>query len=152
MAFVIDNTLKMFPFFFTLPKTNYGKFNFDFINNLDFVIKELLNIKSKLFKDVNITLVDSLINFFKEYNNISSGGDIHVKINYFNLIWEEMVNDYLNKSFVSFDSSRNCIVFDDSSIKSTVDFGKKSFAIDKSSNHYIISVDHYGEDEHQKYI
>ena len=53
---------------------------------------------------------------------------------------------------MSFDSSRNCIVFDDSSIKSTVDFGKKSFAIDKSSNHYIISVDHYGEDEHQKYI
>ena len=45
MAFVIDNTLKMFPFFFTLPKTNYGKYNFDFINNLDFVIKELLNIK-----------------------------------------------------------------------------------------------------------
>jgi hypothetical protein len=151
MAFVIDYTLERFPFLFQMRKTNHKSLSFDFLENIDYVIKHLHSIKNEVFKDINKKLIDDLIDFFSLIDGHKRGGDIHVKIKYFNLVWEEMIGHYLNNHFTHIDSNNN-LYFDLNQINSKIKFSKKTFNIDKSINNFSIEPDHYFIDEDLQYI
>lgn len=154
MAFAIDYTLDRFSFLFSKKKTGFKHNNFDFINNLDYVVKYLMVIKNEVFKDINIKLIGNLIEFYSHLleNNHSRGGDIHVKINYFNLIWEDLIENYLNKYFVKVDDLNDRLIFDENQNNSSSIFSKKSFNVDISANKYSIEPDHYFKNDLIQYI
>ncbi|MDI9256520.1 LlaJI family restriction endonuclease [Flavobacterium sedimenticola] len=151
MAFVIDYTLERFPFLFQLAKTNHKKTTFDFLENIDFVIRKLQEYKNQVFKDINKRLISDLINYFTEIEGHKKGGDIHVKIKYFNLVWEEMIGHYLNNHFSHIDNDNN-LYFETENINSKVRFSKKTFQVDKSINNFTIEPDHYFIDDDLQYI
>jgi len=151
MAFAIDYTLERFSFLFNLPKTNHKKLSFDFFENSEYVVKHLQSIKNEIFKDINRKLIFDLIEFYSDLNEHRRGGDIHIKIKYFNLVWEDMVGHYLNNHFKSVDDE-NKMVFDINNFNSKTTFSKKSFNVDKSDNKYTIEPDHYFIDDEKQYI
>lgn len=152
MAFAIDYTLERFPFLFSLPKTNHKIISFDFIENIDYVIRHLQSIQNEVFKDVNKKLIQNLIEFYSELDGHQRGGDIHVKIKYFNLVWEEMIEHFLNAHFTGADNINKKLFFDLNQIKSRITFSKKTFNIDKSDHKYTIEPDHYFIDNELQYI
>ncbi len=152
MAFAIDYTLDRFPFLFAMPKTNHKIISFDFLENIEYVINYLHSIQNEVFKDINKRLIKDLIQFYSELDGHKRGGDIHVKINYFNLVWEEMIEHYLNSHFVSADNKNNYLLFDINQINSKIKFSKKVFNIDKSNNQFTIEPDHYFIDDNLQYI
>ncbi|WNW01868.1 hypothetical protein RRF68_00210 [Tenacibaculum sp. HL-MS23] len=151
MAFAIDYTLNRFSFLFSIPKTNHKKSTFDFFENSEYVVKHLQAMKNEVFKDVNRKLIYDLIEFYSDLAEHRRGGDIHIKIKYFNLVWEDMVGHYLNNHFVNVDDE-NKMLFDISNFNSKVTFSKKSFNVDKSNNQYKIEPDHYFIDSEHQYI
>lgn len=150
MAFAIDYTLERFSFLFSLPKTNHKQSRFNFLENTNFVVKQLQQLKNNMFKDIQVRLLNDLINFFNEIENHNYGGSIHVKIKYFNLVWEDMVANFLNKHFIHMDDDEN-LIFDINQKASNVQFRKKTFKVD-SINNFSISPDHYFIDEKLQYI
>jgi len=142
MIFAINHTLERFPFFLKMQKTNYKTPNFDFLENSDYVINYLQRIKGKIFKDINKNLINSLIDFFEQIALNLKGGNIHVKINYFDRIWEKLVETHLNNRFIAVDENTKEIIFGSSTVNKVV-FQKKTFAIDMSNNLFHISPDYY---------
>lgn len=152
MAFAIDYTLSRFPFLFSLPNTNHKPSNFDFFGNVEYVISHLQHYRNNVFKDMNKRLIQDLIDFFSDLEEHFKGGDIHVKIKYFNLVWEEMVGNYLNSHFVEADTVNQKLIFDHEKLQSRIKFTKKTFQVDKSDNKFTIEPDHYFIDENLQYI
>lgn len=152
MVFVINYTLHCFPYFLQLKPINYQKVSMDFISNRRYVLKQLYQVKNHVFKDIHKKLVDSLICFFEELDTQKHGGSIHVKINYFNIIWQTMVNKYLNDCFVGIDTTNNRILFDESIAKSSVSFRPRTYVIDASSHQFEVELDHYGFCENEQYV
>lgn len=151
MAYAIDYTLERFSFLFNLPKSNYKKSSFDFFENNDFVVRRLQKILNNTFKDINKNLISDLIAFFSDLKDHKKGGNIHIKIKYFNLVWEDMVGHYLNNHFVKVDDE-NKMTFNSDNFSSKTIFSKKSFRVDKSTNKYTIEPDHYFIDDERQYI
>jgi hypothetical protein len=152
MAFAIDYTLARFPFLFSMPKSNHKIISFDFFENIDYLIRHLQSVHNDVFKDVNKKLIQNLIEFYTELDGHQKGGDIHVKIKYFNLVWEEMVEQYLNSHFIGVDNVNKKLIFDINQMYSKIKFSKKIFNIDKSDNKFTIEPDHYFIDEELQYI
>lgn len=151
MSFAIDYTLDRFSYLFRMPKTNNLASQFDFLNNLEYVINRLNTTKSGVFKDLNKNLIQDLIDFFTGlYDNKNTGGDIHVKVKYFNLVWEEMIEEYLNKHFLGLKD--NELIFSEKKIKSEYKFSKGNFEIDESANNFKIEPDHYFIDKNLQFI
>lgn len=152
MIFVINHTIKNFPYFLPLRPIS-GQYNeWDFIRNRDFVLRTLYQMRNQVFKDIHKKLVSALIIFFEEFDNVKHGGTIHLKINYFDNIWQTMVNKYLNDCFARIGLSEDVIIFDESLPKSPVSFKTVTYQIDDSSNHFQIELDHYGISEDEQYI
>lgn len=152
MVFVIDHTISNFPYFINLPKTGYKISSFNFIKHREYTLQQLRQISSKTFKDTQKRLIANLINFFEQYNKSPKGGDIHIKINYFDKIWERMVSTYLNKYFKSVDDVSNSIIFDNRLISSHLNFETKEFAVDDSSHQFKIRLDHFAQKDDSIYI
>ena len=152
MVFVINYTLHCFPYFLQLKPVNSSKRSMDFIANRRYVLKQLHQEKNHVFKDIHKKLVDSLICFFEELDTQKHGGSVHVKINYFNIIWQTMVNKYLNDCFVGVDTMDNRILFDESITKSSVSFRPRTYVIDASSHRFEVELDHYGFGENEQYV
>lgn len=153
MTFAINYTLNKFPFLISLPKVSYPEHSFDFLNNTHFIIKHLELKKSECFKDIHINLIDDLITFFIELDKCQGkGGDIHVKIKYFNLVWEDMVEKYLNNHFLGVNQDQNELLFNKSKQNNLSRFSKMMFRVDQSSNRYTIAPDHYLCDNEFQYI
>lgn len=143
MAFVIDYTLETFHTFFSMKRTGIPKTRFDYLNNIDYVIKELQRAQSEVFKDIHKKLIQDLIDFFVQYRGKAKGGPIHVKIDYFDLIWQEMVNSYLNRHFKGMKPGGQGIEFDNSLSMSPVFFCTKQYNhIDMSAHNFRIDIDH----------
>lgn len=144
MAFVIDYTLENFPSFFALRKTGQPKSKLDFLSNIDYVISELRKASNYVFKDIHKKLMRDLISFFEQYKYKNrKGGPIHVKINYFELIWQEMVSQYLNRHFVGIKSGGDDLEFDMNITKSAIQFSRMRFNdIDTSPHCFSIEIDH----------
>ncbi len=152
MAFIIDYTITFFTCFISLPKTMYGKRNINYLDHLDFTIRKLHEIKRNIHKDITKELIDNMILFFVQYKSKCIGGNIHVKVDYFNWVWQEAVNEYLNAYFKEVDSITKNIIFDTSQKKSLVEFRQVSYMVDASGNKFEIELDHYGVDKNRLYI
>ena len=126
--------------------------NNNLINNRAYILKLLYQEKNLMFKDIHKKLVSSLIQFFEEFDSKKHGGNIHLKINYFNNIWQTMVNKYLNDCFIGISATEDEILFDDSLQKSAVSFDKQTIHIDDSNNDFYIELDHYGIAADEQYI
>jgi len=152
MAFVINHTIRSFPLFIKLPNINYKLSSFDFIKHREYTIKQLILIKNKVFKDTQKNLIRSLIDFFEQYNRSAQGGEIHIKINYFDKIWEEMVGKYLNDHFEKVDENFNTLIFNNNIQKSPIEFDSKEFSVDVSPHNFKIRLDHYADTDNAIYI
>lgn len=151
MSFAINYTLERFSFLFRMPKTNNKFARFDFLNNIDFIILKLQSESTRIFKDIDKKLIQDLINFYKGLElNKNKGGDFHVKIKYFNLVWEEMIEEFLNKHFVGVQN--NSLFFNINQSKSKFKFSKGVFEVDQSANKYKIEPDHHFIDEKLQFI
>lgn len=147
MLFVINYTIKTFPYFLDMKPIDKKVTNFDFLTNKKYVIQRLQKEKARIFKDNQIKLVNDLIEFFEQLDKLPKGGVIHFKINYFNVIWENMVAKYLNDYFAGVDTERREILFDYSKRKDKNIFEyQKSFKIDDSINKFSIQPDYFYED------
>ncbi len=152
MAFVIDFTIDQFRDFLNLKKTGF-KYKFDFIKNREYVLRQLKTYQSYEFKDINKKLVKSMIVFFEQYSNKTYGGNSHVRIRYFDMIWQKMMMSYINRHFVDVDKSTGAAIFDVRQNKSVVTFRSVTFSdIDLSFHGYCIDVDHTAFDNGKLFI
>lgn len=148
MIFVINHTIEKFPFFIDFPIIKEKGVRFNFIENRSYVLKQLRKYKNKVFKDNNKKLIESLIAFFNEIDKKPEGGPYHFKIGYFELIWQSMVNKYLNDNFVGVDKATREILFDSGEKKVKIRFEfQHNFTIDDENDKKIIP-DHFYEDEY----
>ena len=150
MSYVINETITRFPFIFKFPKVNLEHRDIDFTNT-DKIMAMLFKIKSRIFKDIDVQLLDSLITYFRYVNK----GDNHiqVKIYHFNLLWEDMVGKYLSDFFDKV-SPVGSLIFDENCKKNN-DFKKLEFKLDrreKAMDTYKIEPDYYYVDGINKYI
>lgn len=152
MVFVIDYTINSFPYFLNLPRTGYKIGSFDFIKHREYTLQKLRQINSTTYKDSSKRLIANLIEFFEQYKKSPKGGNIHIKLNYFDRIWERMVGVYLNKYFVNVDDSLNKINFDRNINISALSFQTKEFRVDNSPNSFKIRLDHFAYDDESIYI
>jgi len=152
MVFVIDHTINSFPYFIRLPKTGYKISSFDFIKHRDYTLQQLRQISSKTFKDTQKKLIAHLIDFFEQYKTSPKGGDVHIKINYFDKIWEQMVSSYLNRYFKCVDEVSDSIIFDKSLVSSPLKFESKELSIDDSHHQFKIRLDHHAKQDDSIYI
>lgn len=152
MVFVINHTLKTFPFFLSMKSITGKNSKFDFIANKEYVLKQLYRIQNSVFKDIHRKLVSSLIKFFEELQQKKHGGDVYVKISFFDKIWQRMIEKYLNDYFAGVDAESGGILFDENQETSAVRFAESTFSIDDSHNSFKIRPDHYGKEEGKQYI
>lgn len=152
MAFIIDYTIEYFNMFITLPRTMYRRSRFNYLENIDYVIKKLYEIKGKVYKDNTKALISNMIRFFEEYERNCKGGSIHIRINYFELVWEKAVELYLNKHFNGVSALDGSISFDTQQKASTIKFEKAYFSIDDSPNQYGIAPDYFAVNGNEMYL
>ncbi|HDI3439572.1 TPA: LlaJI family restriction endonuclease [Listeria monocytogenes] len=152
MVFVIDHTINSFPYFIRLPKTGYKISSFDFIKHREYTLQQLRQISSKTFKDTQKKLITHLIDFFEQYKTSPKGGDVHIKINYFDKIWERMVSNYLNRYFKCVDEVSDSIIFDKSLVSSSLKFESIELPIDDSPHQFKIRLDHHAKQDDSIYI
>lgn len=152
MTFVINHTLKGFPFFINLPLVKESGCKINFLTNREYTLRKLYQYKGMVFKDYQKQLIEYLIAFFEKYNKISSSGEIHIKINYFDKVWEKMVNKYLNECFIKVDEENSKLIFEYNRSNETKKFVSKTFNIDVSDNKYSIRPDHYCEEDNTIYV
>lgn len=152
MTFIIDYTIDYFQDFLSMEQTG-TKYHFDFYNNIEYVIKQLKSTKDNLFKDSEIALVKSMIEFFEYFNRNAKGGNIHVRIRYFNIIWQNMIEKYINCHFSEINPDSGAAIFNPSIKKSSVQFSQKSYNdIDNSIHNFGINIDHLALQDNQLYI
>lgn len=96
MAYAIDSTLENFSLFLEGVKTGMDTSDIDF-ENRSLVISKLRQAKRFMFKNIHQRLIDSLLAFFEQVD--PRGGNYHLKIYSFNLVWESMVGNYLRYKF-----------------------------------------------------
>lgn len=152
MAYIIDYTIKFFACFISLPRTMQKNSGFNYLENIEFVLCRLYETRRSIHKDISKKLIDNMILFFKQYKMNCMGGNLHIKVNYFNFVWEDAVNQYLNAYFKKFDQKTNSIVFDLKQKHSAVKFKKVSYLVDESGNRFEIELDHYGIEGKKLYI
>ncbi len=152
MVYVINHTLKNFPYFIELPLVRGTECKIDFLTNKDYTLRQLYQYRNTIFKDYQKELLEALISFFEKYNKKADGGAIHIKINYFDMIWEKMVNKYLNDCFVRVDEQNRKLEFKYERNKKSNNFKSKKFDIDKSEHKFSIKPDHYLNDGENMYV
>lgn len=152
MIYAINKSLEIFPFFENINLINHKIENEQVFENLNFVIKCLEISKREIFRDSQKKLISALIEFFKNEEKARRGGKKVIKITYFNMIWQSMINEYLNRHFISFDEVTHKIEFDENRKKGTLEFSPKSFLIDNSSHQFSINLDHYAISDSAQYI
>ena len=145
-------TIENFPFLLNFSPVSGVYKNNNLINNRTYILKMLYQEKNHLFKDIHKKLISSLIKFFEEFDSTKHGGNVHLKINYFDKIWQTMVHKYLNDCFAGISFKEDEIIFDDSLQKSLVLFDKQTIHIDDSDNDYYIELDHYGTQNNEQYV
>ncbi|WP_317317280.1 hypothetical protein [Longibaculum muris] len=152
MAFIINYTIDSFRAFFNLKKAEY-KYKFDFINNKEYVLQQLKSRQNNEFKDINKKLIINMIDFFEQYDHKSNGGNAHIRIRYFDMIWQKMMALYMNKHFVDIDSVTGAVIFDKNQYKSPITFNDTTFNdIDLSHHHFSIDIDHIAFDNNRLFI
>lgn len=141
MIYAIDYTISKFGVLIDAQETGQDFPEFDYLEEKEYVVKVLLQLRQQIFKDNVIRLIDDLIAFFSEVN---IGGDYYLKHYSFSSIWEDMVTEYLCKYYKEVDASHS-IIFDKVA-PSGLTFTKKAFHTNAAKPTQYISPDHYCED------
>ncbi|MBU9712003.1 hypothetical protein [Evansella tamaricis] len=139
MAFVIDSTLEKFSLILQGNKLNLDTSDIDFTNK-PLIISQLRNTKRTMFKNVHQRLVDGLISFFEQRDN--QGGNQHLKIYSFHLVWESMVGNYLRKKFKRV-TENDELVFSDETMEHNPFMKKIVYPDVRGENGHRIEPDHY---------
>lgn len=147
MAYVINHTVDKFSAFLNLKGVRGINVQSETFKNKEFVISKLQLIYAKTFKDIEKKLIQSLMDFFKGFNE---GGNMVFKHYNFELVWESMVDGYLNTYFVGIKDGLP--LFDSSLTNSSKNFKKKSFYINSINEKHKIEPDHYCIDGSKQYI
>ncbi|WP_462421303.1 LlaJI family restriction endonuclease [Salinicoccus sp. Marseille-QA3877] len=150
MSFVINYTISRFESFIFLKKVEDLHNNFDFITNRDFVIRKLMNIFTSLRKDHEKNLVQNLISFFRSFDEVNKANDFHIKIKYFNFIWQNMVTYYLNNHFIDMQAKK--LVISKTVLSKKNEFESFDYYIDDSKNNFYISPDHIWQKNDTLYL
>lgn len=149
MAYVIDSTADFLSLLINIKRTNLEFRDINWNNN-KIVIRYLRELKQSIFKDKQKKLVDNLIMFFENENK-----GIHtlfIKTRNFELIWEEMIEFYLQhyfarineKGYIQFSNDRNIEI---------KQFEKRTFYPDiQGSKGRSIEPDYYLLEENARYI
>lgn len=153
MAYVINNTIEKFRFIFNFKRVNLEYRDINLMNHKK-IIDKLRRIKQHLFKDIHLELIDDLIAFF--IRETYSGDQLAIKIYSFYLIWEEMVNYYLNNYFLTVDVNNDELIFTKTSERKN-NFQRQVFELDARRNirgfkTYKIIPDYYYDTEDSRYI
>lgn len=114
MAYVIDSTADLLSLLIHVKRTNLEINDVDW-NSSKMVIRYLRELKQSIFKDKQKKLLDSLIKFFEKENKGSH--ILFFKTQNFALIWEEMIESYLqhyfkridDKGYIEFSNSKNVV-------------------------------------------
>lgn len=112
-------------------------------------IKQLKMLTQKHFKDSTLNLIRNLIKYFEW--SCSFNGSIHITTTNFELIWEQMLHEHLNKYFVGIKTvdMKHELILNDKSSNDFVFEHKKSYEIVQSepiSKSYKVQFDHYLHD------
>lgn len=148
MAYVINSTADYFSPFLNLKTTDLEIKDINW-SNKKMILLKLREIKQTIFKDKYKRLVDDLILFFENENY--GTGILRLKTRNFNLIWEEMVQLYLNKSFNGI-TKNGYIDFGNKESKKNFNFKKEILRPDKSDNKRTIAPDYYLISNNNRYI
>jgi len=140
MIFAIDYTIDKFGIFVNLDKTGRVLPVFDFINNKEFILENLISLRQQTFKDSLLELIDHLINFF---TNLNEGGIYYFKHYSFSSIWEHMVMNYLKSNYK--EVSNNKIIFDENN-SNHIEFSKISFYPNLANDNQYFTPDYYYAD------
>lgn len=145
MENAIDIISKELSFIFNINKKNSIKFNQKEFKNEEIVIMNLTKIKSKFFKDIHISLIENLISFYKFFANANHSYKIYNKN--FDLIWQDLVTDYLNKSFIEY--KNKAFIFEtNKKISDPIRFNEFHQTIDDQCEREqkSIIIDHFAHD------
>lgn len=151
MAYVINETIERFYYLFSYDKVGEVHYSVPEFDDHQYVLYRLNSILSRTFKDIDILLINDLIVFFEDESKKYSPKDQHLKIHYFNNIWQEMINNYLNRHFEKIEQ-RKPVLSKDIISRSTPYFGSRTIIIDDSVNHWSINMDHYHQDNELQLI
>ncbi len=146
MIFIINHTIERFSFLIDLPTINTTINNEFFLLNNETVIEKLVSLKNKIFKDIHVNLINSMINFFL---HLKGGNNFSLKIYNFSHIWEEMICEYLNSNFIGV-KNRTLILGGNKSKK--IKFQKEKFYVNKANTSQYIEIDFYYKDQHTQYL
>ena len=145
MTFILEYTIDKFGNFMGLSSLGFNVPSLKFLDNRKEVVKELFTIKASTFNTKTNMLIDEMIKFFEQIN---IGGSYHIKHYNFASIWEDMVNNYLNKKFVR--AYENYIDLSGEDERNT--FAKRTFYPNKINPSQNIQPDNYLEDSSNIYI
>lgn len=150
MAYAIDYTISNFYFVVgNLEGTSLDYNKIDFLTDKNYILSKLHSIKGKVFNDIHINLIDNLIKFYSEYK---SSGQIYFYTDKFDLIWQTMVEQYLNNRFIKTNSKTGNIEFSNNKIKRPIIFKKKIAYPNKANKKNYIDIDHYYTESSNQYI
>lgn len=139
MAYAINSTIEKFSFLL-----NYSKVDYDIGNsgwdNKETIVNKLRSVLNEIFKDYQKKLIMNLIEFFEHME--SGNKTIRMTINSFNLIWEQILENYLNCYFIGI-SCDGFLEFSDTKNKKMRNFTKGSEITDLSENEYRVEPDYY---------
>ena len=137
MAYVINSTLEIFSDFLDGERV---RLNTDEIDHAEkkYIVSKLIQARRSTFKRMHQDLIEALISFFQRVN--LKGGGYQLKTHSYNLVWEDMVKDYLNVKFLRIDNRK--VVWSKDRQKNS--FAKKSFYPDILGRQgYRLDPDHY---------
>lgn len=141
MIYAIDYTISKFGVLIDAQETGQDFPEMDYLEEREYVVNVLQQLRQQIFKDNVQTLIDNLIEFFTEVNK---GGNYYLKHYTFSSIWEDMVTDYLCKYYKEV-NSKHQILYDKVSPSGLL-FEKKSFHTNSAKPVQYISPDYYCED------
>lgn len=149
MIYIINYTSNIFGNIMDLEKINHKIREPLMFEDYILIIYELKTLLSKTFNDSLRSLIHNMICFFSDLNDVSKGGSVPFKIKYYNLIWQDMVETYLNDRLLSVTKSE--LKFSNKKVHK-FDFKSKNFSVDESKNKFVITPDHYYIRDNIQYI
>lgn len=146
MAYAIDYTIRLFSLFLNLPRVGGNSLQKNFVENKNFILRELYSSKNEVFKDIHKKLIMDLIDF---YERLPGGGTYYLKHYTFSSVWEKVVENYLNHYFTGIESGK--LIFDEKSNQRN-HFHKETFYPNEANMEQNIQPDHYFVKEGNQYI
>ena len=143
MIFVLNYTQAMYGNFievYPAPELIEYGINPKILENVDGIIEQLFQIKTRIFKDKEKQLIDNLIIFLKRVNSKSKKVSQAIKDYNYEHVWEKAVEKYLN---IHFDDIKDEQLIFSKKVFNKYHFKKISSNYDKNNKKRRLEPDHY---------